>query len=430
MASPRSVQIRTRLELKKQIAPLFDPSISVTTQRAELDKSGSRTVPLPGQQVEPVSAGGVPGEWVKVGTQAGTCQVLLYVHGGAFIAGSCLSSRSVAARLAETSELPVLTLNYRLAPEHPFPAAMEDAIAAYRWLLANGVQPHEMAMVGDSSGGNLVLATLLSLRDVGDPLPAAVVLLSPWVDLTESSASRSTHAEADPYLTPQFMQVAARCYLGEIDPQTSPASPLCGDLTSLPPLLIQVGTDEIFLDDSLQLAERVQAAGGSVTLEIWEGMWHVWHYFATLIPEGQQSFDQIGEFIRTQLDRANQAHRGSELTESDYFQQLQQRVKQLRRRYIEPSMADVLELPQKLRDMFHWLMQQGEVELAQVAAHLNRDAVTTRTLLTNLVVRGFVQEREDEDEGQLHYRVRMRARRGRQVSDDLRQSLGSGVPES
>jgi hypothetical protein len=164
-------------------------------------------------------------------------------------------------------------------------------------------------------------------------------------------------------------------------------------------------------------------------MEIWEGMWHVWHYFAALIPEGQQSFDQIGEFVHTQLDRASQM-RGREPIESDYFQELEQRVKQLRRRYMEPTMADVLELPSKLQDMFHWLMRQGDAELAQVAAHFNQDEVTTRTQLSNLVVRGFVQEWEGEDEGQLHYRVRMRARRGRQVSDDLRQSLGSGVPES
>ena len=164
-----------------------------------------------------------------------------------------------------------------------------------------------------------------------------------------------------------------------------------------------------------------------MTLEIWEGMWHVWHYFAALIPEGQQSFDQIGEFIRTQLDQARVVQRGREATESDYFQQLQQRAKQLRRRYIEPSMADVLELPWKLRDLFHWLMQQGEAELKQVAAHLNQDVVTTRTQLSNLIVRGFVQEREGEDEGQLHYRVRMRARRGRLVSDDLSQNLRSGL---
>ncbi len=427
MVSPRSAQIRARLEHKKRIAPLFDPSISLATQRAELDKSGKRAVPVPDQQIEPISAGGIPGEWVKVGTQTSSHQVLLYVHGGAFVAGSCLSCRSVAARLAEASELPVLSLNYRLAPEYSFPAAIEDVIVAYRWLLASGVQAHEIALVGDSAGGNLALAALLSLRDVGEPLPAAVVLLSPWIDLTETSPSRSSHAEADPYLTPQFMRVAARHYLGAIDPRTSPASPLFGDLANLPPLLIQVGTAEIFLDDSLRLAERVQEAGGAVTLEIWEGMWHVWHYFASLIPEGQQSFDQIGEFIRTQLDQAREVQRGREATESDYFQQLQQRAKQLRRRYIEPSMVDVLELPRKLRDLFHWLMLQGEAELKQVAAHLNQDAVTTRTQLSNLIVRGFVQEREGEEEGQLHYRVRMRARRGRLVSDELSRNLRSGL---
>ena len=419
MASPRSEQIRARLFLKKQIAPLFDPSISVTALRVELDKSGHRAVPLPGQHSELVSVGGVPGEWIRVGPQLDTQRVLFYIHGGAFIAGSCLSSRSIAARLAEASNLPVLSLNYRLAPEHPFPAAIEDASTAYRWLLESGVQPSEIAVVGDSAGGNLVLATLFTLRDVGDPLPSAVVLLSPWVDLTETSASRSTLAGADPYLIPQFMQAAARRYLGEIDPKTSPASPLYGDMADLPPLLIQVGSDDIFLDDSLRLAERVHAAGGTVGLEIWEGMWHVWHYFASLIPEGQQSFDQIGEFVCAQLERAQQAHQSIEPSESDDFQQLRQKVKQLRRRYIEPTLTDVLDLPRKLQDVFIWLMRQGEAELAQVAAHLKQDEVTTRTLLTNLVVRDFVQEREGEGEAQLHYRVRMGKRRARHISDDL-----------
>jgi hypothetical protein len=296
---------------------------------------------------------------------------------------------------------------------------MEDVIAAYRWLLVTGRQPHEIAMVGDSSGGNLVLATLLTLRDLGDPLPAAAVLLSPWVDLTETCPSRSTQAEADPYLTPQFMRVAASRYLGKTDPRTSPASPLYGDLSGLPPLLIQVGSDEIFLDDSLRLAQRVQEAGGVVTLEIWEGMWHVWHYFAALIPEGQQSFDQIGEFLHAQFDLASQSRRGVEPTESDYFQRLQQKVQQLRRRHRDPTMADVLALPRKLQDIFQWLLRHGEAELTQVAAHLNQDEITTRTLLTNLVVRGFVSERTVEDEGQSYYQVRMGTRRRRESLDAL-----------
>src|SRR5436190_4933933 len=151
MVSPRSAQIRARLEQKKRIAPLFVPSICLVTQRAELDKSGKRAVPLPGQQIEPVSVGGIPGEWVKVGTQTSSHQVLLYVHGCAFVAGSCLSSTSVAARLAEVCELPVLTFNYRLAPEYSFPAAVEDVIVAYRWLLASSLLAHEIAQAVDSA---------------------------------------------------------------------------------------------------------------------------------------------------------------------------------------------------------------------------------------------------------------------------------------
>src|SRR5215467_2100937 len=198
----RCENLRLRLFKKKQRTPLFDPTIPLSIQRAALDTAGSKVLLAADQRIEPVLAGNVSGEWIKSRANTGKEAVVLYVHGGAFVTGSCLSSRCMSVNLAKATELPVLSINYRLAPEHPFPAALEDVIAAYRWLLASGVQSQEVVIVGDSAGGNLVLAALLSLRDAGDPLPAAAILLSPWIDLATMGRSFLALANADPYLTP------------------------------------------------------------------------------------------------------------------------------------------------------------------------------------------------------------------------------------
>jgi len=304
----RNEYLRLRLFKKKRQTPLFDPTIPHSMQRAALDAAGSKVLLAPHQRIEPVLAGNVSGEWIKSRANTGKEAVVLYVHGGAFVAGSCLSSRCLAVNLAQATELPVLSINYRLAPEYPFPAALEDVIAAYRWLLASGVQSQEVVMVGDSAGGNLVLAALLSLRDAGDPLAAAAILVSPWLDLATMGRSFLALADADPYLTPPFMQIAARQYLGTVSPTLPLASPLYGDLRALPPMLIQVGSDEILLDDSLRLAQRVKAVGGVAHLEVWQRMWHVWHYFAGAIPQAGYSFAQITAFIHAVLEQNSKTH--------------------------------------------------------------------------------------------------------------------------
>jgi acetyl esterase/lipase len=223
---------------------------------------------------------------------------MLYLHGGGYVIGSLTTHRGLAGRLSQAAKARVLLIDYRLAPEHPFPAAVEDATAAYRWLLAHGCTPARLAIAGDSAGGGLTVATLVALRDAGQPLPAAGVCLSPWTDLEGLGESVTSKASADPIVQKEMLLRLASCYLGDADPRTPLAAPLYADLRGLPPLLVQVGTAEILLDDALRLAERAKAAGVAVTLEAWDDMIHVWQLFAPLLPEGQQAIARIGEFVQ------------------------------------------------------------------------------------------------------------------------------------
>ena len=194
-----------------------------------------------------------------------------------------------------------LVIDYRLAPEHPFPAALEDTIAAYRWLLEQGISHSRIVLVGFSAGGGLALSTLVSLRDAHVPLPAGAVLISPWTDLAGTGESVVTRAEADPWLTDEMNQYHAALYANGKDLRHPLISPLYADMQGLPPLLIHVGSDEIMLDDSRRVAERAKAAGVEVTLEVWEGLWHVFHAFAYRLAEGKEAIEKIGQFIRKRL---------------------------------------------------------------------------------------------------------------------------------
>jgi acetyl esterase/lipase len=249
-----------------------------------------------------VEAAGLPAEWVAApGSHPG--RVVLYLHGGGYVIGSINTHRSLVARISAASGARGLAIDYRLAPEHPHPAAVEDATAAYRWLLEQGIEPARIAVAGDSAGGGLTLATLLALRDAGDPLPAAGVCLSPWTDLEGSGASAQPGAVDDPLLHYEGLVEMARHYVGEEGDLRDPlAAPLHGDYAGLPPLLIQVGTREILLDDSTRVAERARAAGVDVTLEPWEGLIHVWQMFGALgVPEADEAVTRIGEFVRKHL---------------------------------------------------------------------------------------------------------------------------------
>ncbi len=243
---------------------------------------------------EKVDVAGMPGEWISV-PESQEGRVLLYLHGGGYVECSVNTHRELISRLARACRARALAIDYRLAPEHPFPAAVEDAVAAYRWLLSRGVRPDEIVICGDSAGGGLTVAALVALRDAGDPLPAAGVCISPWADM-ECTGVIKRAGEGSMLQAERFLKTA-RTYLAGADPRTPLASPIHADLRGLPPLLIQVGAAEELLDDSIVLAERAKAAGVDVTLEQWDGMNHVWHIFASILPEARQAIDRIGAFV-------------------------------------------------------------------------------------------------------------------------------------
>lgn len=243
-----------------------------------------------------VDANGVPAEWVAP-PAAGPQRVMLYLHGGAYNSGSIRSHRSLAANIAQAVKARALLIDYRLAPEYPFPAPVEDALQAYNWMLDSGILPGQVVVVGDSAGGGLVVALLLHLRDLGLPLPLAGVCLSPWTDLVCQGESWTKNARKDLLLVPRSLRESAQLYLAGADPRNPLASPLYADLLGIPPLLIQVGSEELILSDATGLAERARTAGVAVTLQVWEGMQHEWHFAAGMIPESRQAIDAIGGFI-------------------------------------------------------------------------------------------------------------------------------------
>ena len=271
-------------------------SLTLAEQRAQYERA-ERAFPIPPDvAVRRVTAPVAPAEWLVPPT-ARDDVVLLYLHGGGYVIGSPRSHRHLAAALARAARARALVLDYRLAPEHPFPAAVEDAVQAYRWLAEQGMRPARLVIAGDSAGGGLTVATLVALRERGLALPAAGVCISPWVDLTCSAPSYAKNAAADPIVRPALVGEMARAYLAGADPRTPLASPLYADLRGLPPLLIHVGSDEVLLDDAAGLAERARAAGVDATLEVAPRMVHVWHWFLPMLPEAQTAVDAIGAFV-------------------------------------------------------------------------------------------------------------------------------------
>jgi acetyl esterase/lipase len=241
-----------------------------------------------------VSAGGVPADRIEAAGVA-TSRVVLYLHGGGYSLGSARAYRGLGKRIAYAAQARVVIPDYRLAPEHVFPAAVEDAVASYRWLLATGVEPGQIAVAGDSAGGGLALALLVSLRDASAPLPACAVLLSPFADLECRGESYTTLAELDPIVSREMGLSMGRAYVGDREPSDPLASPVNAALAGLPPLLIQVGSREVVLDDARAIARQ---AGHSATLDVWPGMVHVWHLFASALAEGQRAIEEIGSFIQ------------------------------------------------------------------------------------------------------------------------------------
>jgi monoterpene epsilon-lactone hydrolase len=223
--------------------------------------------------------------------------VILYFHGGGYVSGSVAIHKLLCTSLAQATDVRILLPEYRLAPENPFPAALEDALSAYGWLLAQGFKPADTIIAGDSAGGGLALATTLALRDASEALPVAVVCLSPWADLTLAGESYQSKAKTDPILTARKLHHWALSYTDEENLSNPLVSPVYADFHDLPPLLIQVGSEEILLDDAIAVAEKAKAAGLDVTLKIWPGMWHVWHATGTWLPESREALEEIGKFV-------------------------------------------------------------------------------------------------------------------------------------
>ncbi|MCA1845751.1 MAG: alpha/beta hydrolase [Actinobacteria bacterium] len=281
-------------------APSAD--IPLAEMRAQFEKLAGGMPSGEGTEQETVTAGGRPAEWIRPTTSAAAARAhaaIVHFHGGGYVLGSPRTTRPITAGLARHTGLPVLVPDYRLAPEDPFPAAIDDAVDVYCWLIEQGFEPGRVVISGDSAGGGIAVALLIALRDRSLPAPAGAIGISPFVDLTLSSPSIDANEGRDPQVTRPFLTSAVRHYLaGRVDPKTPLASPVFADLAGLPPLMLQVGGDELLLDDSLRLAEAAEAAGVDVTVERWAGLMHVWHQMAPRLPEAEAALASLAAWLR------------------------------------------------------------------------------------------------------------------------------------
>ncbi len=292
-------QIIQRIMRDAKDALLSDEPMEV--RRRRFDAAARRAVRVPrGVSLGSVSANGVPSDWLEP-DEAETGRAILYLHGGAYTLGPPTTHRGLAGRIACSARARLLLIDYRLAPEYSFPAALDDALASYQWLIEKGYAPGHIAIGGDSAGGGLTLATALALRDRGEKLPAALFLLSPWTDLTFSGESVRSRARRDPLLKYDGKDWLVGAYTGK-QPATHPyISPLFANHHGLPPTFIQVGSEEILFDDASRLEEKLNAAGVRNQFEVWDGMWHVFQGFAPYVPEAQTAIERIGAFIEQHI---------------------------------------------------------------------------------------------------------------------------------
>lgn len=293
----KSPQLEEAIKKFSEFANFDDSQGPIEGMRRNYEKINDEFSPDEGTNFERLSAGGVPAEMISR-DDSDQSRVTIYVHGGGFVIGSVRTHRVIMSKLASASGGKVLGLEYRMAPENPFPAAVEDTIAAYRWLLSEGYDPGKISIAGDSAGGGLVVSALVSLRYLGEPMAGAGWCISPWVDFEGLGNSMTSNAEVDPVVAKEGLEFMAQLYIGDRDRRTPLAAPLYADLNGLPPVLIQVGGAEVLLDDSTRLSDKLKEAKVPVDLEVWDDMFHVWHAFAQILPEGQRAIDRAGAFIK------------------------------------------------------------------------------------------------------------------------------------
>jgi len=298
MSTIKNFGIRSKMWIYRAGSYFLVDSIPLLRKGAGEGEKQVRTPP--GTQWERVDADGLSAEWISP-QNAPQDSVLLYLHGGGGVLGLYNSERWIAGHIALACGLRAFLPDYRLAPEHPFPEGLNDCVAAYRWLLSQGVLPQRIVVVGDSMGGFLTITLLLALRLADQPLPAAAVCISPNTDPTVTGKSMRSNAWKDAILSPKFARTLMGLYVSGHDLNDPLIAPLQADLSGLPPILVQAGGDEILLDDSVRFAERAKAAGSSVTLEVWPEMWHVWHSNVPTLPEATQAIDHIASFVKSRI---------------------------------------------------------------------------------------------------------------------------------
>lgn len=271
---------------------------TVESTRKGLEQMGAMNKIPDDIRCEKVEINGIEGEWIKA-PEIKQNKVLLYLHGGAFVAGSINTHRDLISRISRAGNIKVMAINYRLAPEHPYPAGLEDSFNTYKWLIfKKNYNPHNIIIGGDSAGGTLTISTLIKIKKEQLPFPVAAFCLSPATDMTGSGETYTTKADLDPFLTPELGDLVLENYLKEADPEDPLVSPLYADLEGLPPIYIQVGTSEILLDDSIRIAKKLEDAGVEVELDVWEDMIHVFAAFAAFAPESREAIEKIGKFIK------------------------------------------------------------------------------------------------------------------------------------
>jgi len=279
-------------------------SLGLNDIRQSMDINSRRFKNAVGVQIKPTVAGASPAEWlIPEGEHANAA--VLYLHGGAYVSGSLESHRSLASNIAKSSNVRVLLVEYRLAPEHPYPAAIDDATKAFEWIQAKySIPADRIIIMGDSAGGGLTLATAMRLRDTSKPLPCSLICLSPWTDLSLSGESIITKINKDPFFSnTDFVAQAALDYAGSMSLESAEISPLFGSLKGLPPIFIQVGSDEILLSDSLSLANLARDSGVDIQIKVWQDMWHVWQCFGNWMPESRDAISELGYVIQKHLSK-------------------------------------------------------------------------------------------------------------------------------